>query len=275
MGKMRRATVMAVGVVLVFLLFNITAGAAEDAASKWEFEAVSYLWFPAMHGTATVQGQKIKVSDSISDVFNETHFSYMAHLQARKGRWGFFADPMYSYFTTDGSMGQFDGRVKTKWWLIGFGGLYRLIEWGPKAEGSRMSFVDALVGAKYWELDNKIELDKPTPIEVEKDTGWVDPFVGLHFRTYLTEKLFIDGRGDIGGFDAFGDSSHFAWNAYGGVGYHLTESIALWAGYRALGVNRDEGRGANRFKWSTTFYGPALVVNIDFFKLLKKTSSGK
>ena len=41
MGKMRRVTVMTVGVVLVLVLFNITADAAEDAGSKWEFEAVS------------------------------------------------------------------------------------------------------------------------------------------------------------------------------------------------------------------------------------------
>ena len=266
MSGIRRLAVIGVAVVLVFLLFSIPAHATNGTGGDWEFDVIPYMWFMAMDGNVNVRGQRASVHESMSDVIKETDFAAMVHLEARKGRWGFFIDPMYSYFTSDGSVGPVDVKVKTDWWLVGLGGFYRLTEWQGGGEANQQGFLDVILGGRYWSVDNKIDVDVPMMgvVSVKKSTDWVDPFVGLRLRAYLTKKFFIDARGDIGGANAFGSSSYFTWNAHAGVGYHLSKNTALWAGYRALYVNRANGHGDNRFSWNVTLYGPLFAVGFRF-----------
>lgn len=266
MSGIRRLAGVVVAVVLVLLLFSIPAHATSRAGGDWEFEVAPYMWFMAMDGTVNARGQRATVHESISDVIEETDFAAMVHLEARKGIWGLFIDPMYSYFTSDGSVGHVDVKVKTDWWLVGFGGSYRLTEWRGGTEANQQGFLDVLLGGRYWSVDNKIHVDIPTMgvVSVKKSADWVDPFIGLRLRTYLTKKCFIDTRGDIGGANAFGTSSNFTWNALAGVGYHLSKNTALWAGYRAFYVNRDNGHGNSRFKWNATLHGPLFAVGFRF-----------
>ncbi|MFT5854462.1 MAG: hypothetical protein ACI8XO_001706 [Verrucomicrobiales bacterium] len=76
----------------------------------------------------------------------------------------------------------------------------------------------------------------PTKAHVSKE--WADPYVGLIGKYALTEKLYVVGRGDIGG---FGVSSDLTWQAVGAVGTQLSENIAMELGYKHLSVDYDRG----------------------------------
>lgn len=87
--------------------------------------------------------------------------------------------------------------------------------------------------------------------------AWVDPFVGFRGRYDLNDRLYLTGRGDIGG---FGISSDSAWNVYGALGIDLSPRTCVEVGYRYYQV--DYERGALNYDVATK--GPFLGVRIDF-----------
>lgn len=78
------------------------------------------------------------------------------------------------------------------------------------------------------------ELRGAIPEEISGTADWVDPFVGLRARYQLTEQLYAIVKSDIGG---FGVGSELSWQAYGGLSYQFTRSIAAELGYRHLTVD--------------------------------------
>ena len=61
----------------------------------------------------------------------------------------------------------------------------------------------------------------------------------------------------IGG---FGVSSDFMWDVFGGVGYEVKDWLSLVAGFRATGVDYQEGD----FLYDITQYGPLIGAVIQF-----------
>ena len=139
----------------------------------------------------------------------------------------------------------------------------------PADEDTRRFDVDLFAGGRYWyektELDLKvpvslgIALPPGTPLppglgdlelpslttdgidrDIDADTDWIDPLVGLRFGVDLTEKISLSVAGDLGGFD-IGSASKFTWAANALFNWQLSESWALVAGYQALNLQRDKG----------------------------------
>ena len=75
------------------------------------------------------------------------------------------------------------------------------------------------------------------PEEVSGSKSWVDPFVGFRARYNVTDKLYIAGRGDVGG---FGVGSDLSWNAVGAIGYQWNNRFSTEMGYRCLSVDYSE-----------------------------------
>ena len=69
--------------------------------------------------------------------------------------------------------------------------------------------------------------------------AWVDPVIGARIRVAITDRIDFTTIGDIGGFGV-GNSSNLSWSAWGLVGYRLSDSWELKAGYRALAVRRSQ-----------------------------------
>jgi hypothetical protein len=66
----------------------------------------------------------------------------------------------------------------------------------------------------------------------------VDPIIGVRVNRNLSDKLFLRGVADIGG---FGIESDFTWQAYLALGYRLSDKSALSIGYRGLGTDFTDG----------------------------------
>jgi hypothetical protein len=77
------------------------------------------------------------------------------------------------------------------------------------------------------------------PENVSGTQSWVDPFIGFRGRYNVTEKFYVSGRGDIGG---FGIGSDLTWNAVGALGYQWNKRLSTELGYRCLSVDySDDG----------------------------------
>jgi hypothetical protein len=87
----------------------------------------------------------------------------------------------------------------------------------------------------------------------DRDTDFIDPYVGLRARWHIDRNWELQGLGTAGG---FGVGSDFAWSALALAEYRFTRRISAVAGYRAIGYDYDES-----FNWDVTMHGPVLGLS--------------
>jgi hypothetical protein len=93
--------------------------------------------------------------------------------------------------------------------------------------------------------------------DINRDRDWVDPYVGFRGRVNLTDKIYLGARGDIGG---FGVGSDLTWQAFGGLGYAITDSIVIEGGWRHLDIDYEH----DDFIFDMAFSGAVFGVDISF-----------
>jgi opacity protein-like surface antigen len=95
----------------------------------------------------------------------------------------------------------------------------------------------------------------PTSASADKD--WVDPFIGVRAQWNLTDKWFLAGKSDIGGFSV---GSDLAWSLQGTAGYRFTEKVSAEVGYRYLDTDYEDGA----FSYDIAEHGFFLGLNVAF-----------
>jgi hypothetical protein len=113
-------------------------------------------------------------------------------------------------------------------------------------------------------MKGKLDVDIPLlglSRRVEKSKDWIDPIIGARFRADLSKKFSLAVRGDIGGFSV---GSDFTWNASAILGYHFSQTVSAWLGYRALGVDYESGSGFSKFKYDVIMQGPIVGLGFHF-----------
>lgn len=104
-------------------------------------------------------------------------------------------------------------------------------------------------------VSNAITANAPTRGTGEEQ--WFDPIVGVRARWDLSDKWFLSGKTDIGG---FGVGSDFAWSLQGTLGYQFTERVSAEFGYRYLDTDYQNGR----FVYDVAEMGFYTGLNIEF-----------
>jgi len=74
--------------------------------------------------------------------------------------------------------------------------------------------------------------------DLSASRDWVDMFVGLRLKGKLSEKMFAVLYGDVGGF-GIGSGSDLTWQAFAGLGWTVSETITVEAGYRHMSIDYD------------------------------------
>jgi hypothetical protein len=90
------------------------------------------------------------------------------------------------------------------------------------------------------------------PSEVTGSKDWVDPFVGVRGRYNFTDRWYVVGRADIGG---FGVGSDMSWQLFAAFGWHLTPRTTVELGYRHLYMDYTRGGFVADFSTSGVFLG--------------------
>jgi opacity protein-like surface antigen len=226
--------------------------------SGWTFTLAPYLWAAGLQGDIGVSDSlpEVNVDLSFMDILKHFDIGFMGAAEARYGRFGVLTDLLYLKVSGDDDVnpeGPIDANIElTSKTLTSLGALeYRLID----EEGGTL---DALAGVRVWWLDNEIDYSgQVINASADVSESWVDPTIGLRGRFNLSPEFYFTGWGMIGG---FGVSSKFAWDALGGLGYDVSDSVSLIAGYRGLGVDyRNDG-----FVFDVVMHGPILGLTWTF-----------
>ena len=271
-GRMKLFNGLIVAMFILACRFPAPWANAQENSSTgnaWEFHLIPYFWMAGLDGDTTFKGNKSQVDASFSDILDNLDIGALVHFEAHKDKWGFFLDTNYLKLSADAhvddpSVGRIDANLEVKQWVIDFGGLYRFGRWILGSTGDREMFLELLGGGRYWNLKTELDLNAPLAglgVNAKVSEDWIDPFIGLRLLAELTPKLSLSVRGDIGG---FGVGSDFSWNASAIFGYSFSEMISVWLGYRALGVDYEDGSGPDKFAYDVTMSGPIVGLGFKF-----------
>lgn len=248
---------------------------------EWQFSVTPYIWAAGLEGDVTVKGRASSVDASFLDIVEtaDSIFGFMGVFEARKGDWSAFVAPMYLNIGVDENVGigplTIDADVTVEMTIIEFGVSYRLVSSTLGSDtgegGGQPAWIDAIAGARYTSLDGEIDLKVSAPslglsgTRVSQGSrDWTDPFVGARARAPLTENVWVQARGDVGG---FGVGSDFSWQALGLLGYDFEmfgRDASIAAGYRALSMDFEEGSGSSLFQYNITMHGPIIALQTRF-----------
>lgn len=216
----------------------------------WEFVFAPYFWAAGMKGDVAAFGApEVEVDLSFSDILEHFDIGVMGVGEARNDRFGILTDLMYIKLSGDSEVSahHIDADIKLTTEMLTLLGAveYRLFE------GEGGSF-DVLAGGRLWWVNNDLDFDGAAiNVSANDSETWVDPIVGVRGRVNLSPDFFFTGWGMIGG---FGVASEFFWDAMGGLGYQVSDSFDLVAGYRGLSVDyKNDG-----FVLDVVEHGPIL-----------------
>jgi hypothetical protein len=239
---------------------NVPAATGED--DKWHFITAPHVWAAGMDGDITVRGMTSDIDIGFDEILDHMEGSLMAYFELRKEKFGFYASPLYLKLSGGADSRRLDLDLEQELWIVEFGGFYNLGRFGNE----RPLTVDAIFGGRYWH--NKIDTELTGPLIGERDdsntTDLIDPLIGLRANQHLTDKISWSFRGDIGGFGISDDTSDFAWQTMGLLGYDFSRKFTLLAGYRALALDQEEGSGNNKHGLDIVMHGPIIGLEIRF-----------
>ena len=250
-------------------LASDTTSKPASSGDKWEFMIAPYIWAVQINSKVTVKGYSADTTTYFSDIVNNLNAGFLGHFEATKGgRFGFFLDTIYLKLRGDGDFTRTRGlgliqppthdlTLTTDAWIVEGGAFYRLVNCPTAGKPGQAITVDALGGLRYWYMS--ADLDTTSQINPTGNDSWVDPFIGARAQIDLTQKLWFNLRGDVGG---FGVGSQFSWNTLGIFGYRFTPAITGMLGYRAMYI--DYRKSSASTKYEETFYGPIAGVSYTF-----------
>jgi hypothetical protein len=214
---------------------NDTQTLVTPAESEWRVSASMYGWFTRLDGDMTFRGTTVPVDVPFNKIFDNLKFTFMGLVEVGKGRWSFMSDLFYARLEPSVSTELFDFESQIEQFIGNFAVFYRITE-------TPTTFVDAYAGVRvnWMETDVSIIGKGPGGITINEsaDETWVDPIIGFRVHHDLSEKFFVRGLADIGG---FGIASDITWQAMLTLGYRVTDQTSLGLGYRGIGTDYTSG----------------------------------
>ncbi len=231
--------------------------AAQSNSSEWEYAIAPYLWAAVMDGTITIADQEQDVDVPFSDIVDNLDLAFMGHFFMRNERWIVSSDLIFvdlehkQNFTGEGGVVQ--GAVTAGMDMT----LFEVVG------GYRVSPAVALfAGARWVDMGTSLRYSGDVVGEdADVSKSWIDPLVGVHLYSPLSEKWYLAARGDIGG---FGIGSELTWQAYADIGFKVSHVTSLILGYHALDMDYEDGSGIHYFDLDLMVSGPQLGVVFTF-----------
>ncbi len=261
------------GILLIALLVLVTgpraASAGEGveplggppAATKepWKIELTPYLWATGVKGSLSGLRIGAPVDASFSDLLSKLEYAGNVHVEAHRGRLGFFLDGFY-YQGSDNASGRLlsvDARLK--YFMGEAGATYGVIQFPLGDSKTRRFILEALAGARYSRMEADIEAATPRRNhDITRTLDWADPIIGARATLCLSDRLKVSLRGDVGG--GVGDGSEHAVNVIGSLDYRVSKRCTLNLGYRYYDFLLERGPR----KMDITMKGPVIGCTIGF-----------
>ena len=245
-----------------------TPSLAQEAAEDWQFQAVVYLWLPAIGGETAFPGDGGGEGPGIdvAKILENLNLVFMGSLGMEKGRWGVFTDVVYldigdsdsparSFTIGEGLPVNASASVRydLNGWLTTVAGTWSLAS-APGYEvnlvgGTRLIDVDQAID---WQLSGNvgsIPIDQREGVRMTGVRNW-DAIIGLRGRARLGEsrRWIVPFYADAGA-----GESDFTWQLMAGLGYEFGWGDAMLA-WRHV----DYDMKADNAIASVTFDGPTF-----------------
>ena len=237
---------------LILLLVAPGIAGAQPASGDWEFFLTPYLWGSGLSGTVGLAGRNADFEVSAKDLIKSLDFGIMGNFEARRDRWSIGTDLVYADLGKDVTFENAPEITDAQ---------------NPRLDMS-MTIVEANVGYQFAKsldvlagvrgVNSSTSLGVDAGTLAEADGSFVDPIVGLRFRRYLSEKLWVNLRGDVGG---FGVGSDFSWFVNAGAGYRVSRLISLDFGYRIWDFDFESDNDLKRFDAALAGFAGGLTFH--------------
>ena len=217
-------------------------------------------WFYGMDGTVGAGGRRLDVDSEWTDILDNLdliEFSLNARVRLATNKWRFTVGVDGATLEDSAEFRQ-GGLVDASLDLwTGYATVGYVIA-GGRTDCSACAgtwCLDAYAGSRYWNVGVDVEAT-PGPVgalggvAVDRTQDWFDPIVGLHLEV-TWPKWYVILEGDVGG---FGVGSDFTWNAMGAVGYRFNCNFSIFAGWRVLDTDYQDGD----FIFDVTMSGPGI-----------------
>jgi len=231
------------------MVFEEEVVVEEFAAPAWSFNIAPYFWMAGLSGTIQSFGAPpVEADVKFKDILSELDFSLMVVGEARYGRFSVSTDLLYLKVSPKNAtpLGIFARSIGVGNKTLGVTGLagYALID---TPEGR----LDVVAGARLWSVENTLSFSGGilNGRRFEDSATWVDAVAGVRGRANITPNIYLTGWAIAGG-----GSSDSTWDLLGGIGYDFNDRISGVLGYRAAGVDYQDGG----FQFDVTMQGPIL-----------------
>jgi len=225
-------------------------------------------------GSTTINGLTANYDLSFSDVLPSLQFAAAARGRIEYDRTGLLTDLSYvnignsastlvgrrDQFNAGASLNQQQGiydialsyRLGAKESAIGKSGQFSVIPYA----GVRI--INMKLG-----LDLSLEGSRNRSFSASRDYGitWAQPLIGTQASIFLSPKLRVFARGDIGGFD-LGGSKDLSGNAQVGLGYAIGNNTDINLSWRYLGIAYGNGTDQGN---SFDTYQNGVELGVKFF----------
>ncbi len=244
--------------VLLFISVSCASSStfAKEAehGSDWSFDlAPFYFWGVNISGDQSIGPVSNPLTVEFSDIFDNLDAAFIVHFEGvYKSKWGFLVDVNYLDLENKESLANsLTRKIDLDLTLSEVSAYHRWILNEHK--------LDFILGLRYTSVNNKIGiLGGPNLIDGTQD--WLDPLVGGRWIWGFADNWSLIVRGDVGGFQV---GSNFSWQTVGIVEWQPFKYASFLAGYRAIGMDYEDGniRDRNYFNFDATLHGPVIGLN--------------
>jgi len=246
-------------------------------ASPWAATVELYGFIPWVDSTTTVRGFEANTNLDPGQVLNNLQSTFSARGSVEYNRLGLLTDIFYSQlgsadsrtgpdrlFTGSAGVtsitGLYDVALRYRFGereaAIGKPGQYTLIPYA----GLRV--VNAQLGVSAQLRSNDPGMPANVVRQGSLDRTWVQPLIGTQASLFLSPRLRIFARGDVGGFGLSGQQD-LSGNAQVGLGYALGNNTDLNVSWRYLGLAYNNGSNPDT-GFSTNMNGVEVGLKLFF-----------
>lgn len=224
--------------------------------SNWEYSATFYGWFTGISNTVETPAGDVKTEVDFSDVWDSLDLTLMGTFEARRNRWSFIGDLVYSDLSasndTPGPVFN-AAKVETEMTLLSAYAAYRVVDTADAA-------LDIGGGLRWYDVDIDVGLTGgPLPGNRSFGDNWVDPVLAARLAVPLSGDWFAAGMVDVGGF-GIGDASDLSWQVLASIGYKFNETWSARFGYRYMSIEKKiDGTDID-----LELYGPVIGITARF-----------
>ena len=241
---------------LGLFLFVLSPGIARAqtgaaASDDWEFALTPILWGASVDGIVGFAAQERDFEVSAQDLIESLDFAVMGNFEARKNRWSFSVDVFYADLGKEVSVENTsvplpdDLKLDMSMTLVEGDVGYQVA-----------NSLDVLAGIRQVSASAGLFTDNVTLPEA--DTSFTDPIVGARFRRYLSEKFWVNVRGDVGG---FGVGSDFTWFVGAAAGFRVSKFLSLDFGYRIWDFDYESDEDLKKLDLALAGFGGGLTFH--------------